>query len=57
MLTWWFNRGRAFVLALSLLGALAASQLAPTKAVYTLLVVLVPLNVLLSMLRPERGAR
>ena len=28
-----------------------------TKAVYTLLVVLVPLNILLSMLRAERGAR
>ena len=57
MLTWWFNRGRAFVLALSLLGAFAAAQAAPAKAVYLLLVVLVPLNVLLSMLRPERGAR
>ena len=25
VLTWWFNRGRAFVLALSLLGAFAAN--------------------------------
>ena len=57
VLTWWFNRGRAFVLALSLLGAFAVWQAAPTKAVYTLLVIIVPLNVLLSMLRAERGAR
>jgi len=57
VLTWWFNRGRAFVLAVSLLGALAAAQLAPGKAVYTLLVILVPLNVLFSMLHQERGAR
>jgi hypothetical protein len=45
------------VLALSLLGAFATAQVAPTKAVYTLLVVLVPLNVCLSMLWAERGAR
>ena len=45
------------MLALSLLGAFAAWQAAPTQAVYTLLVVLVPLNVFLSMLRAERGAR
>jgi len=56
-LAWWFNRGRAFVAALTILGALLAWDLAHTQAVYTLLVVLVPLNVLLSMLRPERGAR
>ena len=57
MLAWWFNRGRAFVLAVSLLGALFAWEVAHTKAVYTALVVLVPLNVFLSMLRQERGAR
>jgi diguanylate cyclase (GGDEF)-like protein len=56
-LAWWFNRGRAFVLALSILGAVAAWQMAPTRAVYTLVFVLVPLNVLVSMLRQERGAR
>jgi len=44
-------------MALSILGALTAWDLAHNQAVYTLLVVLVPLNVLLSMLRPERGAR
>jgi len=57
VLAWWFNRGRAFVVALSILGGVLAWHLAHTQAVYTLLVVLVPLNILLSMLRPERGAR
>ncbi len=52
-----FNRGRAFVVTASLLGAFAAYQLFPSKAAYTALVVLVPLNVLLAMLFPERGAR
>jgi len=56
-LAWWFNRGRAFVLALSVLGAVAAWHVAHAKAVYTLVFVLVPLNVLLSMLWAERGAR
>ncbi|HUQ24806.1 MAG TPA: GGDEF domain-containing protein [Burkholderiales bacterium] len=57
VLAWWFNRGRAFVVALSILGGVLAWDLAHTKAVYTLVVVLVPLNILLSMVRPERGAR
>jgi diguanylate cyclase (GGDEF)-like protein len=57
VLAWWFNRGRAFVLAVSLLGAVAAWDLYHTKAVYAALTVLVPLNVLFAMLRPERGAR
>jgi len=57
VLAWWFNRGRAFIVGLSILGAVLAWDLAHTKAVYTLLIVLVPLNVLLAMLRPERGAR
>ena len=57
LLAWWFNRGRAFVLAASLLGAVAAFHLYPTKAMYAALTVLVPLNLLLTMLRPERGAR
>jgi len=52
-----FNRGRAFVVTASLLGAFAAYQLFPTKAVHTALVILVPLNVLLAMIRPEIGAR
>ena len=56
-LAWWFNRGRSFVIAASLLAAFAAWQAWHTKAVYTALVVLVPLNALLAMLRGERGAR
>jgi GGDEF domain-containing protein len=57
VLAWWFNRGRAFVVAASLLGAFAAQQFYPGKPVYTALVVLVPLNALVAMLLPERGAR
>ena len=45
------------MLLASLLGAVAAYDLYPTRAVYAALVVLVPLNVLLAMVRPERGAR
>jgi GGDEF domain-containing protein len=56
-MAWRFNRGRAFVVAASLLGAFAASQYFPGKAVYTAIVILVPLNVLLAMVFPERGAR
>src|ERR671932_2548176 len=56
-LAWWYNRGRAFVIALSLLGSFAAEQLWHHKAVYTTLVVLVPMNALLVLLYPERGAR
>ena len=44
-------------MALSIAGALLAWDIAHTKGVYTLLVVLVPLNVLLSMAWTERGAR
>lgn len=56
-MAWRFNRGRAFVILASLLGASAAYQVFPTTAVYTALVVLVPLNAVLAMVRPERGAR
>jgi diguanylate cyclase (GGDEF)-like protein len=56
-LAWWFNRGRSFVIAASLLGAFAASLAWPGKPVYIALSVLVPLNVLLAMIYPERGAR
>jgi len=52
-MAWRFNRGRAFVLVASLLGAFAAYQFAPTK----LISVLVPLNALLAMIYPERGVR
>lgn len=56
-LAWGFNRGRAFVVAASLLGGYTAWQLWHHKAVYTALVVLVPLNVFLAMVYAERGAR
>jgi diguanylate cyclase (GGDEF)-like protein len=56
-LTWWFNRGRSFAIAVSLLAAFAASLAWPAKPVYTVLTVLVPLNALLAMISAERGAR
>ena len=52
-MAWRFNRGRAFVLVASLLGAFAAYQLGYRG----LLHVLVPLNALLAMVLPERGVR
>jgi len=54
---YWFNRGRSFVIAASLLAAFAAWHAWPAKPVYTALVVLVPLNACLAMMFPERGAR
>jgi diguanylate cyclase (GGDEF)-like protein len=59
----WFNRGRAFVEALSLLLAYAGYRMAlelgvdsfPARAAYTAAVVFVPLNVLTALLLPERG--
>jgi diguanylate cyclase (GGDEF)-like protein len=62
---WWFNRGRAFVLALSVLAAYAGWRHAPgwdagsvtVQAVYTAAALLVPLNALLALALPERGAR
>lgn len=56
-LSWGFNRGRSFVIALSILAGFAAYQTFHQKAVYTALTVLVPVNALLVMIRPERGAR
>ena len=56
-LAWGFNRGRAFVIAASLLAGYTAWQYFHSKAVYTAIVVLVPLNALLVMTYPERGAR
>jgi GGDEF domain-containing protein len=53
----WFNRGRAFVLAFSLLAAFGALDLFPSRAVYTAAALLVPLNALIALMRPERGAR
>ncbi len=59
----WFNRGRAFVAAISLLIAYAGYHYAldfgadtfAARAVYTAAVVLVPLNILVALLLPERG--
>jgi diguanylate cyclase (GGDEF)-like protein len=59
----WFNRGRAFVAAASLLLAYAGYRIAldfgaesfTTRAVYTAAVLLVPLNILVALLLPERG--
>jgi diguanylate cyclase (GGDEF)-like protein len=56
-LAWVFNRGRAFVISASLLGAFAAQQLYAGKLVYTALVIVVPFNALLAMVLAERGAR
>ena len=56
-LAWWFNRGRAFVVAASLLGAVAALELYPARAVSLAIAVMVPLNALAAMIRSERGAR
>ena len=50
---WGFNRGRAFVIVASLLGAFAAYHLGYRG----LLHLLVPLNALLAMVLPERGVR
>ena len=61
----WFNRGRAFVAAASLLLAYAGYRYAlgfgaesfAARAVYTAAVVLVPLNILAALLLPERGVK
>jgi diguanylate cyclase (GGDEF)-like protein len=56
-MAWWFNRGRSFVVAASILAGFAAYHAYPVKPVYVALVVLVPLNVLLAMIQAEVGAR
>jgi len=52
----WFNRGRALVVAASLLAAFALLDQAPSRGVYTAAAILVPLNVLFAVAFPERGA-
>ena len=60
---YWFNRGRAFVAAASLLAAYAGWHVADAalgggfaaRAVYTGAAVLVPLNMLIALLFTERG--
>ena len=62
--TLWFNRGRAFVVALSLLAAYGGQRFAfdfgytsfAAHAFYLAVVVLVPLNMLAALVLPERGA-
>jgi diguanylate cyclase (GGDEF)-like protein len=59
----WFNRGRAFVASVSLLIAYTGFRYGlgfgadsfTSRAVYTAMVVLVPLNILVALLLPERG--
>jgi GGDEF domain-containing protein len=57
----WFNRGRAFIAAMSMFSAYAGYRYAldvspfAAKVTYTALVVLVPANVLASLLQAERG--
>ncbi len=62
--TLWFNRGRAFVVALSLLAAYGGQRYAAdfvyasfaAHAFYLAVVILVPLNMLAALVLPERGA-
>jgi len=59
----WFNRGRVFIALASLLAAFAGYGIAlefgaasfAARAVYSAVAVLVPLNLLLALLLPERG--
>lgn len=57
----WFNRGRAFITAVSMFAAYAGYRYSldlgafSAKAAYTALVVLVPANALVALVLPERG--
>ncbi len=57
----WFNRGRAFIAALSMFCAYAGYRYAvdvgpfAAKVAYTALVVLVPANILATLVQAERG--
>ena len=53
----WFNRGRAFVLAFSLLAGCFALDVSAAKPAYTSIAILVPLNAILALSFAERGAR
>jgi len=57
VLAWWFNRGRSFVIAASMLLGFAAMGVLRGQLVYTAVALLVPLNALVAMVRPEKGAR
>jgi diguanylate cyclase (GGDEF)-like protein len=57
-LAWWFNRGRVFVVAASLLAGWALYHYDPaSKPVYTAITLFVPLNCLLAFAARERGSR
>ena len=56
-LAWWFNRGRSFVIAASILLGWTMVHHFPGKAVYTAAVVLVPINCLAALVGRERGVR
>jgi GGDEF domain-containing protein len=53
----WFNRGRAFVVGLSLLAAFYALQNFGNPEVRVRVAIGVPLNALIALAAPERGAR
>ena len=53
----WFNRERAFVLAISMLAAFAVFDRAGSPLSYTAIAVLVPFNALVALVLTERGAR
>jgi diguanylate cyclase (GGDEF)-like protein len=62
VISFWFNRGRAFVVSFSLLAAFIGYHLTAgsgagfaAKAVFTAAAIFVPLNILLTLLLPERG--
>ena len=56
-LAFWFNRGRSFVIAASILAGWTMYHLFPGRPMYTAVALLVPLNCLLAFLLRERGAR
>jgi diguanylate cyclase (GGDEF)-like protein len=53
----WFNRGRSFVLGVSLLLGWAVYHNLPGKTLFVAVAVLVPLNALVAFIARERGAR
>ena len=56
-LAWWYNRGRSFVVAVSILLGWALYHYSAHPLIYTAVVILVPLNGLAALLARERGAR
>ena len=61
-ISFWFNRGRAFVVSVSLLAAFIGYHLSAgtdsgfaARAVFTAAAIFVPLNILIALALPERG--